>query len=149
MGAYALRLDMDDEMWWALHRFPGFDGYSEDELRAAWALFGDQLIEDHLAQRTQAGFIYAGHRPWAYWRFEVDRPDLDVSQRLGELERVRFLAEHGELSEAEIAELVRRGVEAEARIDADAELRGPVLGDPDEGDRLTVRIAQAAEGAEP
>jgi hypothetical protein len=73
------------------------------------------------------------------------RPDLDGGLPR-ELERVRFLAERGELAGWEAAQLVRRGERAERRVGTKAEVRGPVLGDPDSGDRLAVRVAPAAAG---
>ena len=107
---------------------------SEEDRRAAWLAHRDEVVELSSA---------AGHRPWAFWVYDVERPDL--ADQATEAERVAILAERGDLSTEEVAHLTERGNEARARIDSDAELVEIV---PFEGrksvDRLTAAIGDAA-----
>jgi hypothetical protein len=109
----------------------------EPALRRAWDLYRERLLI-----RPDR----PGRRPAAFWRFDAGRPDLAGSKPEREPERVAILRVRGDLTEAEVAELERRGEEAARRIGTAEESWPP--GDPDNADRLAVRIAEAARGTE-
>ena len=71
----------------------------------------------------------------------LDKPPAGVVLTHYLTERIAPSSTHyrGELAGWEVAQLVRRGEQAERGVGTKAELRGPVLGDPDSGDRLAVR----------
>jgi hypothetical protein len=106
----------------------------EDRL-AAWEAHRDRLVVAVAADE-------AGHRPWATWVLDLERPDLATPYKEDDVGRVQLLAERGLLYEVEIAELERIGQEAEARIGTPHELRGPDPNDPNGWDKLEARVAR-------
>ena len=79
-------------------------GPSDGELRLAWDLVGDELMEDDRGR--------VGTRPWGFWAFEVgeERPAGGCAA-----ETVR-LAELGVLRPDELAALGERASEARLRV---------------------------------
>jgi hypothetical protein len=78
--------------------------YTDAELEAGWAAYGDEIMENWKAGGPPS-------RPWGYWVFELgeEMPAYDD-------ETVR-LAELGELTDFEVAALAEDANEAKARRD--------------------------------
>jgi hypothetical protein len=79
--------------------------FTEEQLKLAWAAYGEELMQHNCAGRS-----LPGHRPWAYWKFELgeDPPDGDDAA-------IR-LAELGLLRDDEIARIAERANEGRPRI---------------------------------
>jgi hypothetical protein len=90
--------------------------HNDEDMRAAWAAHGHQLLEQHRA----------GSRPWSWWRFVAGEDRPSTTWAMSGLpfpftpETMR-LAELGELTDRELANLV-----GQARQRADA-TEGPAM----------------------
>ena len=84
--------------------------FTDEQLELAWEAYGEELM-----QHNRAGRSLPGHRPWAYWKFELgeDPPDGDDAA-------IR-LAELGLLRDDEIARIAERANEGRPRIGTTAE----------------------------
>ena len=88
--------------------------YSEDQLRIAWEVERDRLMEHD--RNNPATFAT---RPWAYWKFELgEEPPRDDGEKIPYpfREAIR-LAELGDLQPDEVAALAERAAQAKTRID--------------------------------
>ena len=66
-SAYAAARESD--LSWALLLGPcEGDGFSDEDLRVGWDVFGDALMQERHA---------AGSRPWGWWEFEACEPRLN------------------------------------------------------------------------
>lgn len=79
--------------------------YTDEELKAGWALLKDKIMRNGRKH---------GNRPWAWWVYEQggDPPPLERGAS-----EVR-LAELGELTDEELAELAKRAADAEAVLES-------------------------------
>ena len=92
-----------------------------------------------------------GHRPWAFWQYEAERPDLyigpprtpgmiaEATRRSHEhdIERLTFLAANGHLTDEEVDTITEQAEEAAERIGTDREQKAPLSPDFG-GDKLCV-----------
>lgn len=115
---------------------PGISSFeSAGDRKRAWAAHRERLTIEAAAHAP-------GHRPWAYWVLDCDRPDLARVGKESDPDRVRELAGRGELYALEVEELERIGREAQARIGTAHERRGPDPDDPNGWDRIEARVAR-------
>ena len=134
---------------------------TDRERRAAWAEFGQELLEEYLTPPTTPG-----HRPWAWWEFEAGRPDHlepypDLDHFLDrehwsedeeaeaydnyENEPIIWMAANGHLTPDELAAIAESANVARPRIGTDDEHIGS--GGVDRADRRAVTLCEAVTEA--
>lgn len=94
------------------------DGFSDEDLRVGWDVYGEALMEERHP---------AGTRPWGWWAFVVGepRPEPRWNQAARRLEdphvETARLAELGELTPEDLAALREDANEAKLRVGTDSE----------------------------
>jgi hypothetical protein len=97
----------------------------DDARREAWKRHREPLMAKARAEARKWPLTY--RRPWAWWRFDAERPDLlevehDYSADSRQhVEMVRVLAESGELLTEERVALLAEGRAARKRLGTPAE----------------------------
>ena len=108
--------------------------FTDAQLARGWKIFGKELTESELDHPRP------GLRPWGFWRFEANRPELSEHENWAE--GVGVLAEMGELTEAELAKLAERAVSAR-----DFLANPPFYHGADKDARQSVEAQEAVERA--
>jgi hypothetical protein len=128
----------------------------DEERRAAWEERREALMVNYLTPPLRPG-----RRPFAWWRYEAQRPahlsdypprDFETPQdeRAAaldeyEIEPVAWMAAHGHPTDEELAKIAERANEARPRIGTPAEHIGS--GGVDRADRRAVKLYEAVERA--
>jgi hypothetical protein len=127
---------------------------TEKERGEAWETYRDELMAEYLSRPG-----VAGHRPDAWWEYEAERdeyvteePDWNFDGPLDEyaqehqtweMEPVVWMAEHGHLTDEEIALIAKEANEARPRIGTDAERKARA----EYPDRRAVELHEAVQRA--
>lgn len=107
------RRELKEEQWWELQLGPGRESAfgSEEERRAAWRYYGAAMLAEQAARRDRPG-----HRPWAFWRYEIGLEGLPEEGETAALRRLGLLEPwEEELLARWEAERARGGVVAPAK----------------------------------
>lgn len=108
--------------------------FTDAQLERGWRAYGGELTASLLDHPKP------GLRPWGFWRFEANRPELHEHENWAE--GVGVLAEMGELTEAELTELAEDAVRAREFL-----ANPPFYHGADKSARQSVEAQEAVERA--
>ena len=108
--------------------------FTDAQLERGWKVYGAELT------RSLLDHPKPGLRPWGFWRFEANRPDLHEHENWAE--GVGVLAAMGELTEAELAKLAEGAIHAREFL-----ANPPFYHGADKGARQSVEAQKAVERA--